>query len=362
MRVERGGYLTHRTDDAYAAPASHFVRVSAMKSPPCSRYRARSASRLFALAAVLASSVAQAAPIEILFVGNSFTHGRYDPVRTYNAANVHDIQCPTLPCTGNEAPYNGPPASLASQIPYAEPGPYGGIPGIFKQFATEAGLNYDVSIDTISAATLNGFFTQASRRAPIADARWDDVVLQEQSFTPLPATNLLGNATRGSFANFLAGVNGLTGAIDTADHAAGRPNAQVFLYETQPLASYTYTSTNPNAIEFGTTSPFPAGGLNSPYVNSTNTSLIEWMAADLHNAYYAAAAQNPNVTGVAPAGDAWVRAIEQGIAQRNPYLVNEPAGQVDLWDSNSDLACCTTPIAVLCVSRRRGNLIAARHT
>ena len=43
-------------------------------------------------------------------------------------------------------------------------------------------------------------------------------------------------------------------------------------------------------------------------------------------------------------GDAWVTAMNSGIAQLNPYLVNEPAGQIDLWDSNPYLACCTTPV------------------
>jgi hypothetical protein len=35
------------------------------------------------------------APVNILFVGNSFTHGRYEPLRTYNAGfgtdSVHDL-------------------------------------------------------------------------------------------------------------------------------------------------------------------------------------------------------------------------------------------------------------------------------
>jgi hypothetical protein len=38
----------------------------------------------------LAGSAAMADPIAILFVGNSYTFGRVDPVLSYNAANVHD--------------------------------------------------------------------------------------------------------------------------------------------------------------------------------------------------------------------------------------------------------------------------------
>ena len=43
------------------------------------------------LAALTVSSAAFADPIKILFVGNSYTFGRVDPVMSYNAANVHDL-------------------------------------------------------------------------------------------------------------------------------------------------------------------------------------------------------------------------------------------------------------------------------
>ena len=33
-------------------------------------------------------------PVKMLFVGNSFTFGRVDPVMSYNAANVHDLTAP----------------------------------------------------------------------------------------------------------------------------------------------------------------------------------------------------------------------------------------------------------------------------
>ena len=47
--------------------------------------------------AVVAASPAAAAPISILFVGNSYTFGRLDPVLTYNAANVRDLTKPQGP-------------------------------------------------------------------------------------------------------------------------------------------------------------------------------------------------------------------------------------------------------------------------
>lgn len=49
--------------------------------------RAHVALVLFAALSAVApiSAAAADAPVNILFVGNSFTHGRYEPVRTYNA-------------------------------------------------------------------------------------------------------------------------------------------------------------------------------------------------------------------------------------------------------------------------------------
>ena len=280
---------------------------------------------------------AHAAPITVLFVGNSFTHGKYDPVRTYNAGfgtgsgNVHDQNCLTLAtCSAAELPITPAPAT-------PETGPYGGIPGIFLQFTKEAGLSYDVSINAVSSATLTGTANSASRVAviktnPLNGKPFDAVVLQEQSFSPLPAVNNLGNATRGNFPSFISGTNTLVNNILAADTAASRSPAKIILYSSQPLASYLYQSP---LIQGSST-----GGLNQPYVGDP----IETLAADLHAAYAADAAQNKAITSVAYAGDAWITAIQRGDALRNPYLATQPAGQVDLWDSDVAAACCTTPI------------------
>ena len=46
------------------------------------------------------SGAAAEAPVNILFIGNSFTHGRYEPARSYNAGfgtdDVHDLLCPSV--------------------------------------------------------------------------------------------------------------------------------------------------------------------------------------------------------------------------------------------------------------------------
>jgi hypothetical protein len=187
----------------------------------------------------------------------------------------------------------------------------------------------------------------------IASAKWDHVVMHDQSFRPLPTTvtvNGLSVPTRGVPTGFQSGVAGLISDIQAADAAASKKNAAITLYETQPLASYGYTSSNPDAPIFGSSTAAQNGGnpAFAPYVGATDP--LGQMASDLHNAYTGEASTYnvANPTGshvdVALAGDAWVSAINLGIAVENPYLPHHPHHQVDLWDSNPLLACCTTPI------------------
>ncbi len=179
----------------------------------------------------------------------------------------------------------------------------------------------------VSDATLARTAASPSRLSaitadPLTGKPFDIVVLQEQSFLPLPATNALGRPTRGDPAQFERAVDQLVAAIDSV----ARPvQAKIFLYETQPVASYTYTDG-------------PDG--RHPYASAS----IAAMAADLHSGYAAVAAQNPAITGVAYAGDAWVTAITRNIAQRDPFAPQQLPGAVDLWDSDPAAACCTTPI------------------
>ena len=320
-------------------------------------------------------------PTNILFVGNSFTHGRYDPALNYNAGpgdaagngTVHDLLCPSLPCTGAEGATpvvptsaNTPGGSLPGQLgylqnnpssQYTEVGPFSGVAGIFLQLTKEAGLNYNVSLVAVSSATLTGYANNTGSEAGILplieNSKYNQVVLQDQSFQPLPSTITVNGQTvptRGKPSSFQSGVNTLVKDIDTADKAAGKPYAAITLAQTPPLASYGYTSSNPNAPIFGSSTVAQQGGNKAyaPYVGDANP--IAAMASDLHDAYETEAAlfnaANPTKSHVSVSldGDAWVTAINQGLAQQNPFLANEPAGQVDLWDSDPLLACCTVPI------------------
>lgn len=356
-------------------------------------------------------------PVKILFIGNSFTHGRFDEVRLYNAENVRDVNCPverifsypfptdyssdcypgaapdgepfedwaglsgteqkpdpipvpTLPLP--ESPVLADPTETFVLDPNFYPtmlryGPYGGIPGLFKQFTVQVGLDYDVAILAQGAATLQSFCRfrssvgECTDAAPnryltkianaFVDAPPDAVVLQEQSFKPLPTINALGNRTRGNneptrTTSFVNSVNNLQRYIHSLNG-----EAEIYLYQTHALASYVYTSDNPDKPIFGSSTleyqesigtPDPIR--YAPYLERDGGSL-ELMTADLHDAYFGVAAQNPQITGVAPAGDAWMRAIQEGIARRNPFADSESTDrQVSLWDEDPALACCTVPI------------------
>ena len=390
---------------------------------------------------LLSGNIAFAQDTNILFVGNSYTHGRYQPVLGYlaGAANnpsdgvVHDLLCPALPCStaaGTGLPVEGgsqvtptaantPTSSggttygtgLVGQLNYLqanpgaqynEVGPYSGVAGLFLKFTQEAGLHYNVSLIAVSSATLQGYVTGTSKSALplIANATFNQVVLQEQTFKPLPNTITVNGqtvTTRGAAGTptdtygivssncpapctnantFGSGVRGLVTSIDAADAAAGKANAAITLYQTPPLAAYGYTSGstispgihnygsaasannntsgNTNAPIYGTSTPSQqtVGNANvpgpfAPYVGAANP--MAAMASDLHNAYvneangFNAAYPTLSHLNVALAGDAWVTAMNSGIAQVNPYLSSEPAGLIDLWDSDPYLACCTTP-------------------
>jgi uncharacterized repeat protein (TIGR02543 family) len=229
---------------------------------------------------LLAALPAQAQS-RILFVGTSFTHGYEPPVINYNVGAVTDENA-GLPV--------GHPR-YESEVA----GPWGGVPAIFKKFTDQAGLPYEVHIEALNGGSLEAHYDNAL--PVIQQAQWDQVVLQENSSRPLPTNRGGDPATFANYANLL----------EQAIHSAN-PAAQVYLYETWARADLTYMP-------------------GQPYSGQP----IDSMAADLHEAYDRVFNQNGNFEAVAPVGDAWLRAIQTGVAMRNPYL---PApGHMDLWTS-----------------------------
>ncbi|RYY14792.1 MAG: SGNH/GDSL hydrolase family protein [Cytophagaceae bacterium] len=223
-----------------------------------------------------------AKPTVILFVGNSFFHGAFAPVLNYNAAAITDENYQPNRTGQRRRQYEH------------EEGPWGGIPGIFKKLTDEAGLNYEVHLEAISGQTLK--FHYDSALAVIKQPKWNAVVLHDYSTGPVPARH------GGQPARFYTYATQLEQAVHQAN-----PQAKLYLYETWVRADQTY--------------PEGKGYSGLP---------LDSMQADLHRAYYQEAAQNKGFAGVAPAGDAWLRAIRQGVADPNPYDAAEP-GKVDLW-------------------------------
>jgi hypothetical protein len=238
----------------------------------------------------------------ILFVGDSFTHGRYTPVRPYNSGGTESQNAGSPLVIDENFGQTGARAEL-------EPGPWGGIPGIFAELALEAKLSYDVHIEAISETSLAANFAAAS--SVIVQPKWDTVVLQDLSAKPLPGA-LTNNSKISDPKGFCSSVQ----TIEQAVHGAAA-NARVFLYETWARGDLAnaLAGGDPNA------SSFPGSFLTNL------TALTDAM----HNAYYSAATHDGAIAAVAPAGDAWQLAWNQGIANPDPFVTSGQSGLPSLW-------------------------------
>jgi len=313
-----------------------------------------------ALAAALFAPAAQADPVKVLFVGNSYTFGRVDPVMSYNAANVHDLTA---------AMYAANPAGAN----VFEPHPWGGVPGIFKKFTTEVGLDYDVSISARNAASLRGQFLNTNSagwdlRGNIGAQTWGKVVLQEQSDDPL--TRRPGLASNPEYFRYYANVienylhstaptgtirdrdafPGATSALRQAacvaagyasgrcssdrgsfSNANGSAGAELYLYETWA---------RPNLINgaFVTTTDPTTGAVTRTGTPATTFfNNLEDMTAELKASFEAAVDQADNdgtagFKGIARVGEAFLRAVSSGVATRDMWSPGAGAdGLIDLW-------------------------------
>jgi hypothetical protein len=199
----------------------------------------------------------------ILFIGNSFTFAQGSAVRYFHPESVTDL--------------NG----LAQ----------GGMPALFKAFAAQAGLDYDVALETQPGSGLE--FHLENRRDRIARP-WDFVVMHGQS--------TLDFAQPGDPAKLVRTSREMAKLL-----LASNASARFFLLATWARADQTYPETGAWAGK-----PIAA------------------MATDVRKAYDAAAANTPGFAAVIPVGEAWNRAMQQGIADPNPYD-GIAFGQLDLW-------------------------------
>lgn len=200
----------------------------------------------------------------VLFIGNSFTYGAGSNVQTYRPEWVTDLNHEGI----------------------------GGVPALFKSFTRQAGLDYDVSLETHPGIGLD--YHLQNRRAVISSHAWDVVVMHGQSTLDFdkPGDPAKLIATAREMAQLLTSLN---------------PKVQIHLTATWSRADQTYVS----------------GGrwFGQP---------IEAMARDVRAAYDKAAATSPAIKSVIPVGEAWTRAMKEGVADPNPYDGITP-GQIDLW-------------------------------
>ncbi len=328
-------------------------------------------NRFAALAcAALLPLCAQAAdPVRLLFVGNSYTFGRVDPVLSYNAGAVHDLTAGfnLASPTGT----NSYPAGTPNQG-WFEPHPWGGVPGIFKRMTDQAGLNYDVSLSTRNAASLRGQFLNTANaawdlRGNVASQTWDTVVLQEQSDAALPpgrgknANLATFNAYADQFERFIHNgaaqsytetqlfgslaactATGLSqGSCNTTRNIPANTNAsaatKVYLEQTwaRPDMVEAHRITTPDLTTADgrpIVDTSSAGGAATLYYTN-----LAGMTTDLHNSFYGKAASNPNFAGVVPVGDAFQRAVNQGLVLGSGFYGSdgtflEPGnGTINLW-------------------------------
>lgn len=327
-------------------------------------------TRFLALAlASLLPLAANAAPVEVLFVGNSYTFGRVDPVMSYNAANVTDLTSPERGGTFTD--------TTGSNV--FEPHPWGGVAGILKQFTVQAGLDYNISLSTRNAASLRGHFLNTSpagwdTRGNIGLKTWDKVILQEQSDEALPQhTNANGNTIasnpeyfryyadtiedfvhstestgiirdRDAFAGatsaerqaacVAAGIAAGTCSRDRGEYSNPNGSAETEMYLYQTWA-------RPNMIHgaYATSTDEESGDITRSTELSQNTYYdnLEQMTAELVASYQAAYDQadddgSPGFTGIAPVGQSFLNAVQQGIATRDFWAADaETDGLIDLW-------------------------------
>ena len=317
-------------------------------------------STLLAVCGLLFGSAALAEPVSVLFVGNSYTFGRVDPVMSYNAANVRDLTASMW-------------AANPSGSNAFEPHPWGGVAGIFKQLTVQAGLDYDVALSTRNAASLRGHFLNTNAagwdlRSNLSSQTWNKVVLQEQSDEPLTrrpglASNpdyfknyvdkiedFLHAGTADSYRerDFFPGATAAertaacvaaTGASATScntvrnipANAKASASTQVYLYQTWARPNLMngafLTSTDPvtGAVTRTTT---PA----TTFFNSLEAMASELNLATRDAAALAAADGSGGIAGIAGVGDAFMAAVQAGIATRDFWGSEALSdGLIDLW-------------------------------
>jgi hypothetical protein len=198
----------------------------------------------------------------ILFIGNSFTFGSGSAVHYYRSNTVTDLN------------HEG----------------VGGVPALFKVFTEQAGLKFDVSLETRGGVGID--FHLENKKAEISSKPWDVVVAHGYSTLdqdkPRDPAKLI--ATSKELADLMRAKN---------------PKVDLYL---------TSTWSRPDQV-------YPDKGV-------WHGSPIEVMAKDIRAAYDKAAAASG--AKVVPVGDAFNRAMAVGFADKNP-MDGLDKDTIDLW-------------------------------
>lgn len=219
---------------------------------------------LFVAPALMVGLITAQATTSVLFIGNSFTYGHGSPLRFYRAGTVTDL-------------------NLENQ---------GGVPALFKSFTQQAGLDYEVAVETRGGTGIDWHLE--NRLSVITQRSWDVVVAHGYS--------TLDAKKPGDPAKLIETAKQLATALQAVN-----PKVDVRLEATFPRADETY---GPKGAWFGKT--------------------ISDMAQDVRKGYDLAAKSHPAIKGVIPVGQTWVRAMETGIADNNS-LDGVEAGKLNLW-------------------------------
>ena len=212
---------------------------------------------------ILLGSFSNAAT-SVLFIGNSFTYGHGSPVRYYRADTIKDL-------------------NLEGQ---------GGVPALFKSFTQQAGLDYEVALETRGGTGIDWHL--ANKLSVITQRQWDVVVAHGYSTLDLQKP---GDPTK-----LVETAKQLATALQ-----AKNPKVDLRLEATFPRADETY---GPKGAWYGKT--------------------IGDMAKDIRTGYDLAAKSHPSIKGVIPVGEAWTRAMDVGVADNNS-LDGIDAGKLNLW-------------------------------
>jgi len=224
--------------------------------------RMKHASALIAVLVLAFTGAGVTATPSVLFIGNSFLFGSGSAVRFYRADTVTDLNHEGI----------------------------GGVPALFKSFARQEGLDYDVSLETRGGSGLD--FHLGNKLTEIGSRPWDTVVMHGFSLLdadkPRDPAKLV--ATSKQMADYLRGKN---------------PSVNIFLISTWPRADHVY-----------------------PEKGSWHGQSVEVMGKDVRAAYDQAA-KGAGIKTVIPVGESWLRAMQAGVADPNPYDGIE-AGKLNL--------------------------------